>query len=342
MKAALLTEIGGRLELDDVAIPQPGPDEVLIETRACGLCRTDIHIQDGIAYVPQLPHIPGHEPAGVVVETGDSVAGISVGQRVVPHLFVAERECEYTRSGRHSQALHLHGIIGVTLPGGFAEYFKAPARNLLVLPDNVPFHLGGLTSCAVITAVHAYRKARLQQNDAAVVLGVGGIGQIVVQILASAGVRPIAVSRSAESLRLAERNGAQLLVPLGSPDAVDQVREFVGPDTDGANCVFEMVGTADTMRAASSLVMRDGRIVVVGEEPEYPAIDSIEIAQRELQIIGSRNGGMQDAADALSMMSAGIIRPPIAERFEFDDINEAMSLLRSGKAHGRIVIDVKR
>src|SRR5262245_58855018 len=95
MKAAVLKKIGSPLSVEEVPTPSIGADEVLIETRTCGICRTDLHIQDGLAYVPGLPHIPGHEPAGVVVDMGRDVSGIRVGQRVVPHLFVRSAECRY-------------------------------------------------------------------------------------------------------------------------------------------------------------------------------------------------------------------------------------------------------
>ena len=340
MKAALLREIGGPLTIEDVPLPEIGSEEVLVQVRTCGICRTDLHIQDGLAYVPSLPHIPGHEPAGVVVEVGSGVSGIEIGQRVVPHLFVSGGECRHTRAGQHAQASHLRGIIGVTLPGGFAEYFKAPARNLLPLPDNVPFDAGGLTSCAVITAVHAYRKAELQPGDLAVVLGVGGIGLLLVQLLSHAGVRSVAVSRSAASLDLARQAGAALAISMAAKDAADQIRACAKDGKEGADCVFEMVGLAQTMQVAASFVMRGGKIVVIGEEAESPAIDTVQIAQRELQIIGSRNGGLQDARDAINFLARGVIRPVISATYPLSQINEALQAVRTGQAHGRVVIQV--
>ncbi|MFD0889927.1 alcohol dehydrogenase catalytic domain-containing protein, partial [Streptosporangium algeriense] len=161
MRAALLTGIGGPLEIREVPVPAVGPDEVLVRTLSSGVCRTDLHIQDGLAYVPGLPHIMGHEPAGVVVERGREVPeafAVEIGEVVVPHLFVAERECRFTRAGADAQALHLRGIIGVTLPGGFAEYFAVPARNLLKVPEGLDPRIAGLSSCAVVTALHAYRR----------------------------------------------------------------------------------------------------------------------------------------------------------------------------------------
>jgi D-arabinose 1-dehydrogenase-like Zn-dependent alcohol dehydrogenase len=338
MKAALLTEIGQPFTVQEVPRPTIGPDEVLVETRTCGICRTDLHIQDGLAYVPTLPHIPGHEPAGVIAAVGDNVRSLEVGQRVVPHLFLTCGHCRYCRTGRDAQCAHVAGIIGVTRPGGFAEYFVAPARNLLVIPDNVPFDIAGLTSCAVITAIHAYRRVRLALGDMAMVVGAGGIGLIMIQLLKAAGLGVIAASRSPDSLNLAAESGADLTVRLGTDEAAQSVREFTGGA--GVQCAFEMVGLGATMKFAADCAARGGQIVVIGEEAEFPAVDTITIAQRELEIIGSRNGSRQDAVDALAMMSADIVRPKIYRRFPLDEFPEAMQYMRSGQPHGRVVIEM--
>jgi propanol-preferring alcohol dehydrogenase len=341
MRAAVLTEIGKPLSVQEVAEPVLAPDEVLVQTRTCGICRTDLHIQDGLAYVPRLPHIPGHEPAGIVVAVGSEVEQPKIGQAVVPHLFVFDRDCPYTRSGQHAQATHLRGILGVSLPGGFAQYFKAPARNLLPIPDGVPLDVAGLTSCAVITAVHAFRKAQLEPLDTAVVLGAGGIGLILVQLLRSAGMQTMAIDRSAASLEQARQAGAELAVSFDDPQAVDEVRAAAGAGKDGADCVFELVGRSATMKFAAAVARRGGRIVVIGEEAEFPSIDTITLAQRELQIVGSRNGGLQDALDALDLLARGVLRPPIAAHFPLEQINDAFDLVRGGQANGRVIVTVK-
>jgi propanol-preferring alcohol dehydrogenase len=337
MKAACLDAIGKPLSVRDAPMPVIGPQEVLIETRTCGICRTDVHIQDGLAYVPRLPHIPGHEPAGVVCEVGKDVANVQIGDRVVPHLFLTCGECVYCLTGRDAQCSRLGGIIGVTTGGGFADYFKAPAKNLLTLPAEVPFDIGGLTSCAVITAVHAYRRARIQLGDSVLIVGGGGIGQILIQMLKHAGVRVAVISRSSESVSIAERLGADLSLK-SNEEAPTRVIEF--SDGEGAACVFECVGRGGTMKIAAQSARRGGQIIVIGEEPEFPAIDTIQIAQRELEIIGSRNGSRQDAADALRWMAQGVIHPPITRRVTLDDINEGLNKVRSGDSHGRVVVTV--
>lgn len=338
MKAAVMHEVGKPLTMEDVPLPEIGPEDALVETRSCGICGTDLHILKGFGYVPPLPHILGHEPAGVVAAVGSKVAGLKPGDHVVPHLFFNCGNCYYCRVGRQQQCIQLKGILGVLVPGAFAEYFKWPAANLYKLTDNIPFDVGGLLADAVVTSVHAVKRSGLQVGDTAVVLGAGGIGVILVQLLKSAGVRPIAVSRRKESLRLAHENGAALIAQLGTPEAVQSIMEIT--NGMGAQCVFDCVGTAQTMRCGADYVMRCGRIVVIGEERDSPLISTTEIAQKELEIIGSRNGTRQDTVDAIRLLETGVVRPVIGRRFPLAEINAAFDFLRQG-AVGRVVITVK-
>jgi propanol-preferring alcohol dehydrogenase len=336
MKAAVLTAIGRPLELAELPTPRLAPDEALVRTATCGLCRTDLHLQEGTAYIPSLPHVPGHEPAGTVIAVGAEVTSVRVGERVAPHLFVADGDCFFTRRGQHAQARHLRGIIGVTMPGGFAEHFVAPARNLLPLPEGLPFALGGLASCALVTAVHAWRRAQLESGDRAVVIGAGGVGAPLVQILCHAGIAVAVVERAADKAP----SGAELAVAFDDPARDARIAEFADHGRGGVDCVFDVVGRSATVAAATGWLRPGGQVVVIGEEPEPIAIDSVRIAQRELRLVGSRNGGLDDAREALALMARGAVRPPIGARFALADINQAFDLARRGGASGRIVIDI--
>ncbi|WP_283139664.1 alcohol dehydrogenase catalytic domain-containing protein [Rhizohabitans arisaemae] len=344
MRAALLTGIDRPLEIREVPVPSIGPDEVLVRTLSSGVCRTDLHIQDGLAYVPELPHIMGHEPAGIVVERGSAVSEVDVGEVVVPHLFVADRDCRFTRAGADAQALHLRGILGVTLPGGFAEYFAAPARNLLKVPAGLDPRVAGLSSCAVVTAVHAFRRGTVTPVRTAVVIGAGGIGQILLQLLVDADVSAAAVDVREENLALAIRNGADHTVSASAADRVPvlhawaESRAGAADAADGVDLVIDLVGSSTSMADAARYVRRRGRIVVVGEEPDFPGISSTTIAQRELEIVGSRNGDRSDQHDALRLLAEGVITPPLDEEYPLDRVNEALARLRSGQAHGRVLI----
>jgi threonine dehydrogenase-like Zn-dependent dehydrogenase len=126
---------------------------------------------------------------------------------------------------------------------------------------------------------------------------------------------------------------------LGDSNMAEQIVQFA--DGLGASCVFDCVGTAASMKTAATCAARGGQIIVIGEEPEFPQIDTIQIAQRELEIIGSRNGSKQDAADALQWLANGIIRAPIVKRLPLAEINTGLQLVRSGSAHGRVVVVVR-
>jgi D-arabinose 1-dehydrogenase-like Zn-dependent alcohol dehydrogenase len=338
MKAAVMRATRTPLSLEDVPIPQIEPDEVLIETRTSGICGTDLHILDGHGYVPPLPHILGHEPAGVVAEVGRNVSGFRSGDRVVPHLFITCDQCYYCRGNRHQQCTRLKGIIGVLSNGAFAEYFKAPVKNLFKLPETVAFDAGGLIADAVVTAVHATQRAPLREGDSAVVLGAGGVGQILIQLLRSAKIRVAAVDVSTPKLELAEELGADLAIDGRADDAKRAVRQF--SQNGGVQCVFNCVGTAVSMRQSADFVMRCGRIVVIGEEPEFPQLDTIEVAQQELEIIGSRNGTRQDMKDAVRYIETGVVKPFVAARFPLAHVNAAFDCMRTG-ALGRIVVVIK-
>lgn len=325
------------LSLEDVPVPCIGADEVLVETRTSGICGTDLHILEGHGYVPGLPHILGHEPSGVVAEVGRDVTQFRPGDRVVPHLFFTCGDCYYCRAGSQQQCANLKGILGVLCNGAFAEYFKVPSRNLFRVPEFVPFDQAGLIADAVVTSVHAFKRSGLRAGNSAAVLGAGGVGQILIQILRANDVRVAALDISPEKLRLARQFGADLAVDV-SPSSTSLIRDFSG--SNGVQCVFNCVGAAVTMRTAADIVMRCGRIIVIGEEPQFPEIDTIEIAQRELEIMGSRNGTYQDMADAIRLLESGTVKPYVAARFPLAEINAAFDCMRTGVL-GRIVVVIK-
>jgi len=160
-------------------------------------------------------------------------------------------------------------------------------------------------------------------------------------LLHASGIRTLAIDRDEASLQQAILAGAETALAIETAEASRFVQTWAGGERGGVDCVFELVGKAATMKAAAGFVRRAGQIVVIGEEPEFPALDTIEIAQKELRLIGSRNGGLQDAQDAIAFMDQGIIRPMIAARFPLDQINLALAAVRKGAIRGRAVITMK-
>jgi 2-desacetyl-2-hydroxyethyl bacteriochlorophyllide A dehydrogenase len=338
MKAAVLLEVGKPLVIEDVPVPEISADEVLVETKYCGICGTDLHIVEGFGYVPKLPHIPGHEPSGVVSKVGGNVKSFKPGDRVVPYLFITCGECWYCKNGRDSMCANLKGIIGVLSAGAFARYFKAPAHNLFRLPDSVPFDVGALTADAVITSVHAvYDRGNVHSARSAAVIGVGGVGQVIVQLLKNLGLSVAAVSRSDAKLAVARNLGADHVWKGGGDGSVgEQSRQHYA---DGVDIVFDCVGSKDSMTDALAMVRRCGRIVMVGEEEAQLPASSTQIAQRELEIVGSRNGSRSNMELGLQLLSRGVIKPLISDVFPLEKINEALDRVRKG-ASGRVVVKI--
>jgi D-arabinose 1-dehydrogenase-like Zn-dependent alcohol dehydrogenase len=309
-----------------------------VETRSCGICGTDLHIIEGFGYVPRLPHIPGHEPSGVVSAVGAEAAGFREGDRVVPHLFLRCGECEYCRSGRESMCARVLGIIGVTVDGAFAEYFKAPARNLFKIPDTVSFDEGGLLADAVVTAVHAVKdRANARKGDLVAVIGVGGVGQVIVQLLKNVGARVVAISRSDQKLSIARELGSDMVIRGGDTNLSREVRQL---GANGVDVVIDCVGTEESMRDSLACVKRCGRIVMVGEEKAFFPADTITIAQHELELVGSRNGTLENMKTGIELLSSGKVRPIISDVYPLDEVNGALDRVRKG-AQGRVVVRVR-
>jgi len=316
MKAATVRRVGAPLELSTLQRPVPGPTEVLVRTIACGICRTDLHVREGTAYQPSLPHVPGHEPAGVIEALGSGVTGWKVGERVVPHLF------EYADDG------HLE-VLGVTRDGAFAEYFVARAENLVRIPSNVsPIH-AGLAACAGVTAVHAINRGDISKGDRVAIIGAGGIGALLIQLSRDIGAHVTAIDLNREALMAAHNEGA---AETATPESAKETK------AKSFDRVFDLVGSSDTSQLACDLVRDRGRIIIIGESDEFLRTTSTVIAQRELEIIGSRNGSKEELAEALRLMSEGSLLPRIDRTISLAESDPALDEMASGNTNGRIVI----
>ena len=156
----------------------------------------------------------------------------------------------------------------------------------------------------------------------------------------AAGIRVLALDRQPAARAAALEAGADAAGPIDET-TTDAVRSFSGTDGEGVDAVFELVGRTATMAAAAASARRGGTLIVIGKEAEPIGLDTIQIAQRELRIVGSRNGGIQDAIEAVEAMARGVIRPRIAATYPLDQINEALDRVRRGQVCGRVVIRVR-
>ncbi|MFN8371288.1 MAG: alcohol dehydrogenase catalytic domain-containing protein [Anaerolineae bacterium] len=336
MKAAVLRAFGQPLTMEDRAAPEPAADEVIIQTKACGIDGTDLKLVDGFGYTPQLPFVMGHEIAGVVHQPGKDVTDFQVGERVIVYNFLICGKCPYCLTHREQLCVNMRGVMGVLVAhGGFGEYVKVPARQLVRLPDNVSWEDGAICCDAGLTALHGLERAHVGLGDTVLIIGVGGVGSVLTQLAQQAGAHVIAADANPQKASWAEENGAHHF--LNSDDRLPQaVRDLT--KGMGADCVLDVVGKEGTMSAGLNSLRRGGRMVIIGYTPDALPLPGKQLAQNELEVIGTRAGRRQDLANCVRLVAEGRIKPIVRYRYPIAQVNEALSLLRSGTALGRIVL----
>ena len=336
MKAALLHELGQPLRVENAPQPNPGAGEALVRVRACGIDGTDLKLLDGFGYLPELPFIMGHEIAGEVVAVGAGVSECAPGDRVAVYNFVTCGRCFYCRAFREQLCLNMRGIVGVlAVPGGYAECVCLPAQQLIGLPDEVSFADGATCCDAGMTALHAVDRADLRIGDRALVLGIGGVGSIVTQLLAAAGIEVFAADIDAAKEAWALGQGASVFFSAAGDDLVSQVQAL--SDGIGVDCVIDVVGLESTMSAGFASLRRGGRLVAVGYTPERFPLSGKELAQNEKEVIGARAGRRDDLRRCLQLYASGALTSIVRQMYPLDEVNEALARLRSGLI-GRIVL----
>ncbi len=340
MRAAVLREIKRPLVFEDFPEPVVGPSEVLVETKAVGICGTDLHIVDGWGYVPQLPHILGHEPAGVVAAVGQDVRTFKAGDRVVPNIFYACGTCHNCRAARETLCTNLGGILGVLgHHGAYAQYFKTAERQLFHLPDSISFEEGGVIADAVVCAVHAVLdRAKVKVSEQVLVIGVGGVGQSVLQVAKACGAHMIGVDVGDEKLAQARELGAGAVFLADDQNLRERILQWTGGT--GVHVVFDCVGAQPTQTLAIGCLRRGGRLVTVGYTQDRYPLDPREIAVNELEIMGSRSGGCRNTLQSIELVASRRVRPPIGEVMPLSAANVALEKLRRGEVVGRIVLTV--
>ncbi|MCY4020755.1 MAG: alcohol dehydrogenase catalytic domain-containing protein [Chloroflexi bacterium] len=336
MKAAVLRAIGEPLAIEEVPAPRPGPGKVLLRVRACGIDGTDLKLLDGFGYVPDLPFVMGHEIAGEVFECGAGVTGYAAGDRVVVYNFVTCGACVYCRVCRHQLCQDMRGIVGILdVPGGYADMVCLPAQQLIRLPDSVSYEDGATCCDAGMTALHAVDRADVSIGDRVLVIGVGGVGSVVTQILAASGVEVIAVDTDVTKESWARAQGAASFLSLEADDlAAEALRRSAGL---GVDRVIDVVGLEDTMRAGFAALRRGGRMVIVGYTPEALPLPGKELAQNEKEVLGTRAGSRQDLRACLALYGTGKLRSIVRATYPLQRVNEALEALRGGVI-GRIVL----
>jgi alcohol dehydrogenase len=308
VRAVTFDSFGGPLRVVDVPRPDCALDGVVIDVRATGVCRSDWHAWRGHDPV-SLPHVPGHELAGVVAEAGPRVSGVTVGDRVTVPFVVGCSRCEWCRSG-HAQVCPDQTQPGFTQAGSFAEQVAIGAAdfNVVQLPDELDFVTAAMLGCRFATAYHALtEQAQVQPGEWVAVYGCGGVGLSAVMVATALGARVVAVDPSPAALARASDLGAEAVV--GGPDPVPAVRSVTA---GGAHCAMDAFGSRATAGGAVRSLRRRGRHVQVGllfgDDRRTPLPWDLVVAQ-ELRILGAHGMAAGDYPPMLDLIASGRLQP---------------------------------
>jgi D-arabinose 1-dehydrogenase-like Zn-dependent alcohol dehydrogenase len=337
MKAALLYE-SGEVRVEEV--PDPAADGwALVQTKAAGVCGTELHFLEGMIPLPVVPFQLGHEGAGVVLEAPEG-SGVTAGDRVAVYNFVGCGRCKPCRTGRESLCTSWVGQLGFSLPGTFADVTRVPAANLVPLPDSVSFETAALLSCSGMSVVHASRLAGIGLGDLVLVNGVGGVGLMAIQVAVAAGARVVAVADAAAKAETARAVGAAEAIVLEGGEGYDTLPERVRELTGGslADHFVELVGTEQTLLAGIRSLGRGGKLVIIGYTGEHLNVHPIELILSELQVITSVAASRHDLETAVQLAADGRLAATIDTRYPLAEIGTALERLRARQVQGRNVI----
>lgn len=340
MRAIQIVELGKPLQSRDVALPEPGPDEIRVKVEAAGICHSDAHYRAGTASVARLPITPGHEVAGRIDKLGADVTGLTEGDRVALHYLLTCGHCDYCARGLE-QFCRSGRMLGKHVDGGYAEYVVAPARNAIAIADTVSAAAAAIMMCSSSTAFHALRKARVTAGDRVAVFGIGGLGMSAVQLARACGaVEVFAVDVDTQKLGMAANHGAHPIDPAdGTPD--QQLREAT--HGHGVDVALEFAGLPLTQKQAVASLAVQGRAALAGISGAPFAVDSYAgVINREAEIIGVSDHLRGELVTLMEFTRRGLLdlESVIADRVPLDatEINRRLDALAGFKGYTRSVI----
>jgi propanol-preferring alcohol dehydrogenase len=337
MKAAVVRAFGKPLVIEDVPMPVPGPGEILVKVKACGVCHTDLHAASGDWPVkPVPPFIPGHEAAGVVAALGPDVTDFKLGDAVgVAWLHDACMRCEYCETGWETLCEHQHNT-GYSVNGGFAEYVVASAAFAARLPAGVDFAAIAPILCAGVTTYKGLKETDARPGEWVVISGIGGLGHVAVQYAKAMGLKVVALDIAEDKLKLARAAGADHAVNALSADAVDSVLRDTG---GGAHGVLVTAVSTAAFAQALKMVRRKGTVSLVGLPPgEFPT-PIFDVVLKRITVRGSIVGTRRDLDEAIAFAAEGKVRSEITKA-PLADINAIFDRMKSGKIDGRMVLEM--
>jgi NADPH:quinone reductase-like Zn-dependent oxidoreductase len=340
MKAVVINEHGSvdKLVYTDFADPEISSSEVLVKVKACGINHLDIWVREGMPGVKiPLPHILGCEITGEIAKVGDTVKDLNIGQNVLIAPGMNCGRCEYCFSANDSLC-NEYKIVGYQIDGGYAEYAKVPAENIISISERWSFEEWAAVPLVFLTAWHMLKtRASLATGETVLIHAAGsGIGSAAIQIAKLSGADVITTVGNDEKLKKAKKLGADHVINYSKDDFVKKVNEFT--DSKGVDVVFEHIGP-ETWGKSLSCLGRGGRIVTCGAT-SGPAvnIDLRFLFVKQLSISGCYMGSRKELMEVLRLVESGRLKPVVDSVFPLKDAATAQIKMMDRKQFGKIVL----
>lgn len=336
MRAVQVAEANGPFQLVERDIPEPGPRQVRIKVRACGICHSDSFVKEGTFPGIRYPRVPGHEVAGVIDAIGPGVTTWETGQRVGVGWYGGhDGHCEWCRRGDFIMCRNLQ-ISGISYDGGYADYMIAPIEALARIPDELVSQEAAPLLCAGVTTYNALRHSGARGGDLVAVQGIGGLGHLGVQFAAKMGFETVAIARGRAKEGAARELGAQRYIDGKAQNVAAELTKL-----GGAQVILATVVSGKAMSAVVDGLTVNGKLLVVGASPDPIDVLPSELIRARRSIQGWPSGTAIDSEDTLAFSALSGVRP-IIETMPLERAAEAYERMMSGQARFRMVLTTGR
>lgn len=336
MKAAVVTRLGAPLDLREVPVPSIGAGQILIRVRASGVCHTDLHAASGDWPVkPQPPFIPGHEGVGEVAAVGVGVTHLREGDRVgAPWLHSACGRCPHCVGGWETLC-ESQQMTGYTVDGSYAEFVRADANYVGLLPDSLDWGAAAPILCAGVTVYKGLKETEARPGQWVAISGIGGLGHMAVQYAKAMGLHVVAVDVAEDKLALARALGAELTLNAAEVDVAQEVQSQLG----GVHGALVTAVSNAAFGQAVGMLRRGGFLSLVGLPPGDFPLPIFEVVLKRITVRGSIVGTRNDLREALEFAGEG----KVAAHFSWDkldNINAIFERMKAGQIDGRVVLAI--
>ena len=332
MKAVQVNKLGGIFETVDRPIPEPGPGEVRIEVKACGICHSDMFTKEGHWPGIKYPRCPGHEIAGVLDELGEEVASWKKGQRVgLGWAGVFCGACLACRKGEFVHCATLQ-VPGIHFDGGYAHFVIAPADSLAALPEALSFEDAAPMLCAGVTTFNALRHTGAKPGDLVAIQGIGGLGHLGVQFANKMGFRVAAISRGKDKEAFAKKLGAHVYIDADQGDPAGQLNKL-----GGARVILCTAPSGKSMTPLFNGLGLHGEMITIGGSMEPIEVSPMQLIMMGRTVRGWASGSPIDSEETLNFCALTGVRAMI-ETFPLAKAADAYERVMSNKVRFRAVL----